>query len=661
MNIIIPLGGIGKRYSEHGYLQPKPLIKIFGKPILFWLIDSLKLEENDKIYVFYNPQLKNQNIERQIYHNYPNISCFQLPYMTEGAAQTLYEGIRRIEYSRKDLPVICIDGDNFFTIDILNIYRNSETKRGIFYFKDIQSNPIYSYIVLDDNNLIRNIVEKDKISNNACCGVYCFKNKDELHYYSENIIRNNERQKNEFYTSTLFLKMIENRLECKGFEINATNFHCLGTPLQSLVFCNNIPRHYALEDNILSIHIDKRRFCFDLDNTLVSPCKKKGDYSTVEPIHENINFARYLKRMGHTIIIHTARRMNTHGGNIGKILADIAKITFETLDNFGIPYDEIYFGKPIADYYIDDKAINAYNNLEKELGYYVSKIEERDFNSINAGLVETIIKRSNDYKLLGEIHWFETMPIEIKDLFPIYMKGTQYNLQDLYLNKQLICEKPYWYEIEKINGLTVSQLWITQTMKPDLIYHIMGSLNRIHNSYSHDMPLTMEKLYQNYSHKIKKRYNDYDYSKFDGSIELYNELITYFDIYEKERRGVQTLIHGDPVFTNILINSFGKIKFIDMRGLQGDIITKTGDKWYDYAKLYQSLIGYDEILLSKTIDNKIKNETITIFENIIIEKFGKEVLRDIKMITKSLLFSLLPLHDNDKCVDYYNLALSIKI
>jgi hypothetical protein len=50
--------------------------------------------------------------------------------------------------------------------------------------------------------------------------------------------------------------------------------------------------------------------------------------------------------------------MKTHNGNIGKINADIGKITFDTLEKFNIPYDEIYFGKPHADFYIDDLAIN---------------------------------------------------------------------------------------------------------------------------------------------------------------------------------------------------------------------------------------------------------------------------------------------------------------
>ena len=57
MKIIIPLGGVGKRFSYEGYTMPKPLIMVGGKPILFWLIDSLNLEEDDSIYIPYNSYL----------------------------------------------------------------------------------------------------------------------------------------------------------------------------------------------------------------------------------------------------------------------------------------------------------------------------------------------------------------------------------------------------------------------------------------------------------------------------------------------------------------------------------------------------------------------------------------------------------------------------
>jgi hypothetical protein len=167
----------------------------------------------------------------------------------------------------------------------------------------------------------------------------------------------------------------------------------------------------------------------------------------VEPIEKNINFLTYLKSFGHTIIIYTARRMKTHKGNIGKVLCDIGKITFDTLEKFKIPFDEIYFGKPCADVYIDDLALNAYDNLEKELGYYMENISPRHFNSLEKGYIETFTKKSDD--LSGEIYYYNNIPNEIKDLFPV--------LIDYDINNK-------WYIIEKIQGITVTNLYLNESM-----------------------------------------------------------------------------------------------------------------------------------------------------------------------------------------------------
>lgn len=119
--------------------------------------------------------------------------------------------------------------------------------------------------------------------------------------------------------------------------------------------------------SLIEIHLakdsPKKRFCFDLDLTLVTS-STTNDYSTVEPIPEMINLLRNLKKHGHHIIIYTARRMRTHQGNIGLVIADVGLITLETLKRLDIPYDEIYFGKPQADFYIDDKAINPWLTVE---------------------------------------------------------------------------------------------------------------------------------------------------------------------------------------------------------------------------------------------------------------------------------------------------------
>ena len=41
MIILILLGGIGERFKNNGYKDPKGLIKVLGKPIIYYLLDKL--------------------------------------------------------------------------------------------------------------------------------------------------------------------------------------------------------------------------------------------------------------------------------------------------------------------------------------------------------------------------------------------------------------------------------------------------------------------------------------------------------------------------------------------------------------------------------------------------------------------------------------------
>ena len=49
--------------------------------------------------------------------------------------------------------------------------------------------------------------------------------------------------------------------------------------------------------------------------------------------------------------------MKTTGANVGLALARIGNDTLDWLKRHEIPYDEIFFGKPWADIYIDDNAL----------------------------------------------------------------------------------------------------------------------------------------------------------------------------------------------------------------------------------------------------------------------------------------------------------------
>jgi len=624
MIIIIPIGGIGKRFKDNGYTKPKSLINVFGNMILSYVIENLNLDEIDYIFIPYNNEYKAYNFEDMLRNKYKNIKfkfhC--LLHNTIGAAETINIGLNNLNEPR-DIPVICIDSDNFYSCDIISKWKGENC---VFTFNDTNKEPIYSYIKFD-NNKITDIREKEKISDYACTGAYGFNSIKNLKKYTSKIVL----QKNEFYTSGVIDRMISDGHVFKNITIDANDFTCLGTPFQIKLFYNNFPKKSALNDKIT---IEQKRICFDLDNTLVSFPTIQNDYTSVKPLTNNIIFLRYLKKIGNIIIIHTARRMKTHGGNIGKLNKDICKITLDTLEKFDIPYAEIYFGKPYADFYIDDLAINCFDNLEKETGFYNNKIETRKFNSIENNFTETITKNGN---VDGEIYYYENIPNKLKDLFPLYFGNNKNS-----------------FTIEKIKGITLSDLYLSGLLSKNTLSHVLNSIIRIQKEYTEEKV----NIYDIYDKKLIERYSNYDYSQFDNSYIIYKELLSKLEKYKNDNCGKMTIIHGDPVFTNIIINNYDKIKFIDMRGKIGNNLTICGDWLYDWAKIYQSLIGYDEILLYKTIDQNYKDEMISFFKDFFINKYSISDFENLKIITKSLLFTLIPLHDNNKCNNYYNLIFS---
>lgn len=98
------------------------------------------------------------------------------------------------------------------------------------------------------------------------------------------------------------------------------------------------------------------KICIDLDG-VVAGFKGEGDtYADVLPIPGAIEKLRDFKKNGHYVILYTARHMKTCKGNVGLVTARVGGITLDWLKKHEIPYDEIYFGKPWADVYIDDNA-----------------------------------------------------------------------------------------------------------------------------------------------------------------------------------------------------------------------------------------------------------------------------------------------------------------
>jgi hypothetical protein len=89
-------------------------------------------------------------------------------------------------------------------------------------------------------------------------------------------------------------------------------------------------------------------YCFDIDGTLCTDTD--GAYGQAAPCPEVIAQVNRLFGQGHRILLYTAR-----GATTG---IDWREETERQLREWGVEYHALYLGKPTADIYIDDKAIN---------------------------------------------------------------------------------------------------------------------------------------------------------------------------------------------------------------------------------------------------------------------------------------------------------------
>lgn len=99
------------------------------------------------------------------------------------------------------------------------------------------------------------------------------------------------------------------------------------------------------------------RYCFDIDGTICTPTTGRK-YHEAKPYTDRIKQINELYDQGHYIIFFTARAMGRFCGDPEdrqKAEEAMRPITEQQLEEWGVKYHEVLFGKPHADIFIDDK------------------------------------------------------------------------------------------------------------------------------------------------------------------------------------------------------------------------------------------------------------------------------------------------------------------
>jgi dTDP-glucose pyrophosphorylase len=228
MNFIIPMAGNGARFVQAGYKLPKMLLEAHGKTLLEWSLNSLPLHlANVVVFVGLKDHESKFSLQNNIESLYPGLNSkfIFLDQVTRGQAETTYLAL---EYCNKDEPVVIFNIDTYFSSSTLesNLLR-TDVDGVLGYFTSDENR--FSFAALnEDNEYVKEVQEKEVISNHALTGLYTFKNAydfaETYHYH----VDNNLTVKGEYYIAPMYNYLIA---QGKRYILDrAEKHHILGTP-----------------------------------------------------------------------------------------------------------------------------------------------------------------------------------------------------------------------------------------------------------------------------------------------------------------------------------------------------------------------------------------------------------------------------------------------
>lgn len=207
MNIVMPMAGKGIRLQGFDP-YPKPLVKILGKTIVEWSIETLGLEGN-YIFCCKKEHIEKFEIDKILKEIVPDCKIVSIDYQTKGTAQSVLEAINLID---NDEELLISDTDHYLNWDIE--FFNREIRTGdndgcVMVFPEEQTSTKASYVKLDNNGFVIESAEKQPISKIATVGVHYFKHGKDFVKYATQMIERGIEYNNEFYVTPVYNLFVE--------------------------------------------------------------------------------------------------------------------------------------------------------------------------------------------------------------------------------------------------------------------------------------------------------------------------------------------------------------------------------------------------------------------------------------------------------------------
>jgi len=204
------MAGRGSRFAKEGYLAPKPLISVGGRPMIKWVLDNVDSPLVDATFIFLvlREHEERYGISASLAAVKPGARFVYVEAVTEGAACT---ALLARELIADDTPLLIANSDQFVEWDVdafwAQCVAERETHAGnvLCFHVPMELNDVkWSYAQVSAAGDITDIQEKVVISPHATVGVYYWRRGSEFVRHADEMVARGLKSNGEYYVAPVY-------------------------------------------------------------------------------------------------------------------------------------------------------------------------------------------------------------------------------------------------------------------------------------------------------------------------------------------------------------------------------------------------------------------------------------------------------------------------
>jgi dTDP-glucose pyrophosphorylase len=229
VKVIVPMAGSDEAFKAKGYTTSKNLIELEGKPLVQHAYENLsQLPDAQFIFIVRKEEVTRHHLAEVLKLLAPQSQVVRAQNSTAGAACT---ALLAIEHIVPDEELVIANGDQVIQTDlaaIISDFRKRNLDGGTIVFDSVH--PRWSYVRLNDEELVREAAEKRPISRNATAGFYYFRRGADFLTSAVALIRKDASVNGQFYVCPAFNEMILRQMKIGIGRIDRDQYFSFATP-----------------------------------------------------------------------------------------------------------------------------------------------------------------------------------------------------------------------------------------------------------------------------------------------------------------------------------------------------------------------------------------------------------------------------------------------